>query len=329
MADPVLNYPLQNLGSGDELALALKEYSGLVLANFPTATVALNYGQRRSMPRGSGKSWQFPAFWRMSGAYHTAGVTLGGENEPITEERLVTMDTKAYIAHAWLDDVSDFIQHFDTRQQIAVESARDLARHRDSITFQCIINGARQAARSSFPAGNTLDSPRTGPISTAYPVSLAGSKNLQSDLAEIAQKMDEKNVPRMGRVAFLTPYLLRVLRQDKTLATIDYKSPNNNITRQMVMVEGFMVEETNQMPSANITSSSVTGHQTAYQGNYTTTVCCCVGSSDAFGTIYYADVQPIGPHWDEVRQAWLIGAKQLAGSNWLRPEACGEIAIAS
>jgi len=324
MANVILNPQLQNLGAGDDLALALKEFAGLVLTAYPTKTVALEHCMQKTITEGS--SHQFPAIWKMTAEEHTKGTELVGNNEPISEERTVNVDTKQLVAHAYIDTVDEFIAHFDTRQERAVQAARAIARTVDSRLIRCAILGARQSARgpaSEFPAGNTLDSPRSGPLATAYPPSLTGSKRLQADFAEIAQKMDEKDVPEDNRVALITPYLSKVFAQDDTLESVDYQSPNNKFTRKLLMVEGFLCKKTNQMPSTNVTTG-----QTAYQGDFTKTVCAFMADNTAVGQVKFGGIIPEGPTWVVTRLAWLLLARHLQGAKWIRPEACGEIALA-
>jgi hypothetical protein len=314
--------PLQDLGAGDEQALALTQFAGTVLTAFDEMLVAGRYGVKHYLQ--SGDSWQFPATWKMSAESHTPGVELAGSDEPLTEERTVSIDDKELVGHAYLSKRDSLISHLDLIPEWAKQAARALAKQYDSYWLRSLILGARQSARgpaSEFPAGNVVTRD-AATLVAAYPISLAGSKNLQDDLGEIAQDMDEKDVPKENRVAFLSPYLKRVIRQDKTLLSRDYQDANDQNSRRLIEVEGFLVEETNNMPSSNI----ATGEST-YQGNFSLTACCCIGDSSAVGTVFLEDIEPFGPEWYTNRRAWLLGAAMFQGSKWLRPEACGEIAI--
>ena len=77
------------------------------------------------------------------------------------------------------------------------------------------------------------------------------------------------------------------------------------------------------MPSTNVTTGQV-----AYQGNFTKTVMLLSGHPTSVSTVIFGGVVPFGPEWHTEYISWLLGAKVLKGSNWTRPEACGEIAIA-
>ena len=334
MANVVINEILQDLGAGSDMALALKEFSGLVLTAYMTETVALQYALKKTIT--SGNSHQFPATWKMNAQKHVKGTELVGNNEPINEERIIAVDAEQLVGHAYLDSVDDFIKHYDTRQERAVQASRAIARITDHQLFRTVIKGAGTAARgpgNEFPAGNSVN--RAGAtVAAAYPVSLTGSLALQSDMAEVAQTMDEKDVPRDPdtRHAFITPYLERVLRQDNTLLSRDYQAPNDKLTRKVVEVEGFIIHRSNNMP--NIADSQLGQWEEAdgevevnYQGDFALNVCCMIGDSTAFGQVAFGGIIPFGPTWIDDKLSWLIGARHLQGAKWLRPEACGTIVI--
>ena len=323
MPTPNLAYPLQSLGAGSTTALALKEFSGMVLTALANKTVAMPFVTTKTVTQGN--SWQFPALWKATVGYHTAGTALTGTNEPIVEERTIALDSKQIAGSRILAEYDDLIAHFDTRQQAAFELGQGIAEFVDSILLRQIALGARQSARSSFPAGNVLTTARSGAsLLAAYPISSTGSGYLQADLGEIGRKMSINNVPREGRVAFMDPLLYQVLRQDNTLLSRDYQNgTNEKLPARMTMAEGFMIVETNLMPNANVTSSV----NSNYDGDFSLTACLCLGHPTGVGHIRYRDgVVPEGPTWIPDRLAWLISARYLQGSKWLRPEACGEIA---
>ncbi len=333
MANPVLNYPLQESGAGPSLALALKIFSGLVLKAYQTATVALQYAVKQTITEGN--SYQFPATWKMDGAEHTAGTDLSGDNKPQTVERLINVDTKEYISHVWLDIVSQFISHYGTKEERAIQASRAIAREMDSRYLRCAARGAKASDHglgSVMPGGVTKLGDAGSSYTTNWPISLAGSHNVQNDLAYIAQTFDEKNVPEQNRAAFLSPYFIRVLRQDPTLLSSDYQRPNDKLTRKMYMVEGFVIEKTNNMPTTggangdgDFSTTALAGSEnTNYQGDFSKTHVICVGES-AVGQVSFGGVTSFGPLWYPEKRSHLLGAVVLQGQNYLRPECCGSI----
>lgn len=322
MPNATLNRYLQNLGSGDNRALALLEFSGLVQTNFPTAIKFWPYIMKKAV--SSGKSWQFPFVGQMSYIEHDAGTDLPGQAEPISEERTITCDDKEIVSHAWLTKVDDFIAHFDEKNHVAREAALALGRVVDSRCARMLAKGARQDARGAndeFDSG-VLIRRNAASVSAGYPVSAAGSRALQDDLANAGQAFRERNIPEAMWTAWITPYLLRVLLRDNTIVSRDYvdAATGNKSTEIVSRVSNFKIEVTNQMPSTNVTTG-----EAAYQGNFSKTAALCMANPGAVGFVSFGGVEAFGPEWKTEKRAWLLGAAHFGGCKWLRPEACAEI----
>ncbi len=323
MANKGLNPMLQEYGTGDELALALTQYSGITLASYHLALVAGQFGLHKGVTQGN--SFQFPAFARAEAEEHTAGTELLGNNQPESEDRQIPVDLKQLMSHRYFDEVQQFISHFDTRSQAAIEHGQAVARKVDKRMFQMIQQGANEAARGTgfdaFPAGQRVQASTAGAVTTAYPRTLTGSRRFQDDLEEIGRDMDDDNVPDNMRVAFVTPYLRDVLLQDKTIVSRDFQDPNTMLTQKIVMINRFRIVQTNNLPTTNLTTG-----ESAYRGNYTKVVSLCIGDKTAFGQVTFGGgIREIPIEWIADKQSWLQGAKILQGTKWLRPEACGEI----
>jgi len=345
----VMTHMLQNYGTGDTVADALKQYGNYVAESYFDNRVAERHVW--SMPITSGNTYQFPATAKMTGSDVTPGVLRTGTNQPEVEERTVVLDPQEFEADRYVSLTDDFITHWPYQTPFARAGAAACSENVEDKLLRMIVIGARQAARGTgddaFPAGSHVNSDVTASttvIATNYPVSLTGSLAIQGDLSKLAYTMDTRNVPKEGRVAFLTPYMTRVLRQDKTLLSSDYQGVNDLLTRKMVKVEGFFIEETNRMPAAN--DESNTAYPAAYRVNTSadatggtssslhgtvtnyTTVALAIGGHDAIGQITaLGGVRPVNPVWYDNMNAWYMGAKIWQGAKWLRPEACGEIVL--
>lgn len=118
MANATLNHPLQSLGSGDAQALALKQYAGMLLTAYETATVFGRYGLKHQIT--SGNSHQFPRLWKTSASEHTAGTEIVGVNAPITKELTIAVDSKELVSANHLSKYDDFIAHYDTLSLIHI-----------------------------------------------------------------------------------------------------------------------------------------------------------------------------------------------------------------
>ncbi|HUW30863.1 MAG TPA: hypothetical protein VM223_04570 [Planctomycetota bacterium] len=325
MANVVLNPKLQEYGAGSEIALALKQYSGITLQSYLMALVATKYALKKDIT-GKGNSYQFPATARVSAEEHTAGTELAGNNQPEIEERTITVDNKQLMSHRYFDEVQEFIGHFDTRRIAAQLHGHAVGKEVDNRMLRMIALGARQTATGAgddeFRAGNRVQADIAGAVTVAYPKTLNGSEELQDDFEEIGRDMDDKDVPDNARVAFLTPYLRDVLLADKSIVSHDYQDQNTMLTQKVLLVKRFRIELTNNMPSTNV----VVG-EAAYQGDFSKTVALFIGDGTAIGQVTTGGggVRPITPVWIDRVQSWLQGAKILQGCKWLRPEACGEL----
>lgn len=327
MANADLHYMLQEYGTGDEIALALTTYSGVVLETFKNSLVFGKYTLKKYPT--SGKAEQFPASALVTGAEHTAGTELAGNNQPEMEERLISADTKQYMAHRYFNEVQEFISHYDSRAMAAREFAYTCAREWDSRIARAICLGAAVAASGSgddaFLGGKQVTADVAGAVTTAYPKTLQGSKYLQADIEEIALYWDESNVPMDGRVIVLTPYLRDVLLMDKSIVSQDFIEGENRMLRRVVtLIAGCTIEVTNM----GYWAKSVATGESAYQGDFSKVVAVgLVNQQSAGQVIYGGGIRPIPIEWVADKQSWLQGAKFFQGCGYLRPECCATISI--
>jgi hypothetical protein len=327
MSNATLQQPLQQYGDGEALALALKEYSGTVLSKYYPALRFTPHVWTMPCPQGT-NTLQFPAIAHSEGEELNAGVDRSGSNQPESEERLVILDTKQLIADHYQAEIDQFVTHFEFRSRYAEADAFAVASMVDQRVSAMIALGARQAARGTgvdaFPAGVRKLADTAGAITAAYPVSLAGSKRLQADFGYMRQQFLERNIAEgSGMTAFVSPYLDRVLAQDNTLMSHEFQDMNTLLTRKVRMVEGFMVEVSNNSVFQTNWSAYA---QARYQGDFTKTIAVFTASPDAVGRITaMGDVRPFGPEWIPTKHSWYFGAKIWQGCKWLRPEACGEL----
>ena len=76
MPNASLTYGAQNLGTGDERALALKMHSGTVMAVYNANTPLIQMVNQKTITQG--KSEQFPVIGRTSGGRHEPGTERTG-----------------------------------------------------------------------------------------------------------------------------------------------------------------------------------------------------------------------------------------------------------
>ena len=341
MGDATLRFPQQERGTGSTLALAQSEFAAEVITQFERATIFAQHVWRQPAQEGT-HAKKFQASAKSEAEDLERGVERSGSNQPEQERRLVQLDTKQVIADHHDDEIADFIDHTDSRAKTAREDAIAVANTIDLRLSATISLGARVTGRGSgtdaYPSGTTITSDISagGVVGTAYPLSIAGSRELQDDFGEMAQTMDELDLPREGRVAFVKPYLHRVLQQDRTLLSFDFQSMNMLLPRKLVMVEGFMVEVTNNLNQndwssyvqPNYADQTIMSISVSADFSTNQVVAQFLATPDAIGQlVLLGDVRPFGPDWITDKHSWYYGAKIWQGAAPLRPEACGELIL--
>lgn len=282
--------------SGDDTALALEMFLGVVQENFYANTLLWNaasgdYGidtdNADNMPpqvvRGktisSGKSWQFVQIAdSIDPEYHTPGVELLGQNYAFDEGN-ITIDG-ILVSHR--DIPIDQIQqaHWEVVEPIARGMGRSLARDFDRKLFVIGCKAALEAAKTKVVGSDTFTLHNGGNVvervgadqTGAYPVSQTGARNFRDDLEHLAQLLDDDNVPEMGRYLVYTNYIHRVLQQDTTIFDEQFTRGNSNSLNNRVIgkIAGFnLLGRTNNLPSTNITASTWGGGvPSKYQGDF-------------------------------------------------------------
>lgn len=251
---------------------ALTLYGGAVLRSFRLNTVFFEMlgSAIAHQVVSQGKSWEWPIIAEDPiPEYHIPGNELLGQTQNFNKVSVSIDDI--LVAHRDVPLDQRLISHYDPTPPYLDSMGKALAVDLDSKAANMIIQAARTAASTGYHYGGTRVG-RTGSatVSTAYPTTPAGASAFRDDLAQMAQLMDEKHVPKEGRIAVITPYMLRVLTKDQgyvwgtpsqaaaggpsTLFSNDYGMGNDVNRRVVTVCEGF-----NIVVSANIPDSNVTG----------------------------------------------------------------------
>jgi hypothetical protein len=342
-------------GVDDELALEM--FYGLVLEAFHNQTLLWNSiggpdgvgsssfgaGVVSSKVIDSGKSWQFPIIALEDGdpEYHTPGTELLGQQFEV-DEGTIGIDG-ILVKH--YDVPFDQIQmsHFDIIRPVAKKLGRALATDFDKKLFAVAIRAGRTAALTKnsmtiHNGGNVVERV-AATVAAAYPVTVTGAQNYRDDVANLAQLMDEDNVPEEGRYLAISPYIRRVLSKDTTIYDRDYSiARSNDLNRRIIgLIEGFdILFPTNHLPTTNITTGP-----TAYQGDFTATVglpagvalCGADEGSSAIGYVA-ANMPELGPIYtfmgkDERKNTHFMKGQMMVGADVLSPWSAGLIQVPS
>lgn len=309
----------QILAANDAEALFLKIFSGEVLTIFEAENVTMNRTQVRAIQ--SGKSAQFPVMGRASAFYHTPGnEILGGVVKH--NEKIITIDD-LLISPVFIADIDEAKNHYDVRSHYSTETGRVLAQTWDKHVLQVGVLAARTVT------GNI---PGESPAGTVITEDVAGdfddTEKLAAALTTAAQRMDEKNVPEQDRVAYLKPAAYwRLVNNDKLISK-DYSANGGDRAAGFIpRVAGIEIVKTNNLPSTNVTASTVEGgSRDSYVGDFSKTEALVMHRS-AVGTVKLLDLST-RMDYDPRRLGHQIVSKFAVGHGVLRPEAAVEIARA-
>ena len=273
----------------------LKLFSGELFKAYESATVARDTVQRRSLKNG--KSLQFIFTGRMQAAYHTPGTPILGSGDPPVAEKTITCDD-LLISSAFIYDLDETLAHYSLRGEISKKIGHALAESYDKKIFRAIAKSARLASPITA-------SPGPEPGGSQIKLGAGNEYDAQAlvdAFFEAASILDEKNMPKAGRTAVLSPrqYYALVSQVSTNILNRDYGNSSGNLTsgEGLYEIAGITIKRSNNLPflagtvneEAGSNSSAGVGNDTFDTDNDFTNHC---------GLIYYKDaagvVEAIGP----------------------------------
>ena len=264
----------------------LKLFSGELFKAYESATVARDTVQRRTLKNG--KSLQFIFTGRMQAAYHTPGTPILGSGDPPVAEKTVTCDD-LLISSAFIYDLDETLAHYSLRGEISKKIGHALAESYDKKIFRTIALAARQAHPITASPG-----PEPG----GSQIKLGSGKEYDAQALvdaffEAASILDEKNMPKQGRTAVLSPrqYYALVSQVSTNILNRDYGNGQGNLNsgEGLYEIAGITIKRSNNLPFLAGTVNAETGENNTYSGDF----------ANSCGLIYYKDaaavVEAIGP----------------------------------
>jgi len=350
-------------GAVDELFL--KVFSGEIITTFEKYNTMMPLHRVRTIQ--SGKSATFPVTGVATAAYHTPGESvLSQVNEtnlfaaaasagsPTTSFTAQTGTTSKYLSRlrhnekiiyiddvlvssVFVADIDEMMNHYDVRSVYSTEIGRAMAYTADRNLLRTVIAGARR----------TTD--RFGGSSTDFLGAQVGigaaptGDTIIAALFDVARRMDDASVPQDNRVCILNPtQYYNLVRSGKDAINHDLNDGSNgSIAKgEVLSVAGIRIMKSNQLPSANESSTEDTLHGAAgiknnvitaansgtagYSGlNYSTTR-GIVFHQEAVGTVKLMDLS-VESEYQMDRLGTLMLAKYAMGHNVLREECCYEL----
>jgi len=267
-------------------ATYLKLFSGELFKAYESATIARDTVQRRTLKNG--KSLQFIFTGRMTAGYHTPGTPiLGSGDPPVAEKTLVCDDL--LISSAFVYDLDETLAHYSLRGEISKKIGHALAEAYDKKIFRMIAKAAREAHPITAAPG-----PEPG----GSVIQLGANKEYDAQALvdaffEAASILDEKNLPKTGRHAVLSPrqYYALISQVDSNILNRDFGNSQGNLNsgEGLYEIAGISIKRSNNLPFLAGSVSAVTGENNNYSGDFTNH-CGLIYQKDAAGV-----VEAIGP----------------------------------
>ena len=307
-------------------ATYLKLFSGELFKAYESATIAKGTVQSRQLKNG--KSMQFIFTGRMAAEYHTPGTPILGSGDPPVAEKTVQCDD-LLISSAFIYDLDETLAHYSLRSEISKKIGHALAEAYDKKIFRTIALAAREAhpitaAPGPEPGGSII---KIG-ANNEY-----DAQKLVDAFFEAASILDEKNMPKQGRTAVLSPrqYYALVSQVDSNILNRDFGNNQGNLNsgEGLYEIAGIQIKRSNNLPFQAGTVAAVDGENNTYNGAF----------ADHAGLIYYKDaaavVEAIGPQVQTtgadiktMYQGDIIVGRLAMGAATLNPAAAIEIQTA-
>ena len=307
-------------------ATYLKLFSGELFKAYESATIAKGTVQTRQLKNG--KSLQFIFTGRMTADYHEPGTPILGSGDPPVAEKTIVCDD-LLVSSAFVYDLDETLAHYSLRSEISAKIGHALAEAYDKKVFRTIALAAREAhpitaAPGPEPGGSVIQ------IGSGNQYD---AQKLVDAFFEAAAILDEKNLPKTGRTAVLSPrqYYALISQVDSNILNRDYGNSQGNLNsgEGLVSIAGIDIKRSNNLPFQAGTISAVNGENNDYAGAF----------ANHAGLIYQKDaaacVEAIGPQvqttGNDIKtmyQGDIIVGRLAMGCGTLNPAAAIEIQTA-
>jgi hypothetical protein len=308
-------------------ATYLKLFSGEMFKAYESATMAKGTVQSRTLKNG--KAMQFIFTGRMQAGYHTPGTPILGSGDPPVAEKTIICDD-LLISSAFVYDLDETLAHYSLRSEIAKKIGHALAESYDKKIFRQIAKSAREAHPITAAPG-----PEPG----GSVIQLGANKEYDAQALvdaffEAASIMDEKNLPKQGRMAVLSPrqYYALISQVSSNILNRDYGNTSGNLQsgEGLYEIAGIPIKRSNNLPFlANAVGSTVprvSGENNDYSGDFSTH-CGLIYHKDAAGVVeaIAPSVQTTSGDVSVMYQGDLIVGRLAMGCGTLNPAAAIEL----
>ena len=304
-------------------ATYLKLFSGEMFKAYESATIAKGTVQSRTLKNG--KAMQFIFTGRMEAAYHEPGTPILGSGDPPVAEKTIVCDD-LLVSSAFVYDLDETLAHYSLRSEIAAKIGHALAEAYDKKIFRQIAKAAREAHPITAAPG-----PEPG----GSIIQLGANKEFDAQALvdaffEAASIMDEKNLPKQGRMAVLSPrqYYALISQVDSNILNRDYGNSQGSLTSGdgLYEIAGIPIKRSNNLPFLAGNIAAVNGENNNYSGDFSTH-CGLIYQKDAAGVVEAIgpQVQTTGADVRTMYQGDIIVGRLAIGCGTLNPAAAIEL----
>lgn len=304
-------------------ATYLKLFSGELFKAYESATIAKGTVQSRTLKNG--KSMQFIFTGRMTAGYHVPGTPILGSGDPPVAEKTIVCDD-LLVSSAFVYDLDETLAHYSLRSEIAAKIGHALAEAYDKKIFRTIAKAAREAHPiTSAP----------GPEPGGTVIQLGANKEFDAQALvdaffEAASIMDEKNLPKQGRTAVLSPrqYYALISQVDTNILYREFGNTQGSMNSGdgLYEIAGISIKRSNNLPFLAGNVSAVQGENNDYSGDFSTH-CGLIYHKDAAGVVEAIgpQVQTTGSDVRTMYQGDIIVGRLAMGCGTLNPAAAIEL----
>lgn len=315
-----VNHVSQIGGTGDQYALALKVFSGEVLTAFARSSVTKGRFSEKTV--GAGKSWQFPAFGRMSAKYLTPGNSLDDQRQATKQgERTVTPDG-LLTTDVLVTDFEMKVSHFGSQalSDYSRQMGEALALSYDKSVLAEIAKEALNVTPNVDGLGTGGVVARTLAVGQTVGINEATAKAIYDIALEVKAKMAKNYVPVNDRYCFLEPELFSALASSTTFLNRDFGANGTILEGNVVRLAGFDFIECPHLTAGGDDNANVTmgtGHvfPAAYAAKKPMLFC----HRDSVGIVLLDGIKMEKARRIEYQADQIVG-KLMMGSAGLRPE---------
>jgi hypothetical protein len=304
-------------------ATYLKLFSGEMFKAYESATIAKGTVQSRTLKNG--KAMQFIFTGRMQAGYHVPGTPILGSGDPPVAEKTIICDD-LLISSAFVYSLDETLAHYSLRSEIAAKIGHALAEAYDKKIFRQIAKAAREAhpitaAPGPEPGGSII---QLG-VTKEY-----DAQALVDAFFEAASIMDEKNLPKQGRHAVLSPrqYYAIVSQVDSNILNRDFGNSQGNLNsgEGLYEIAGISIKRSNNLPFLAGSVAAVQGENNDYSGDFSTS-CGLIYQKDAAGVVEAIgpQVQTTGSDVRTMYQGDIVVGRLAMGCGTLNPAAAIEL----